>query len=64
VFLLRVSDYESKRDCVARGASPFIMKADVSSIPSPIMKARTFPFIMKADTSPFTPQNITRWRAA
>jgi hypothetical protein len=41
-----------KETCVARGASPFIMKAGASPIPSPIMKAHVLPFITKADTSP------------
>jgi hypothetical protein len=40
-----------KETCVARGASPFIMKAVTSPIHSPIMKACTSPFITKADTS-------------
>jgi hypothetical protein len=42
---------KAKEARVARGASPFIMKADVSSTLSPIIKARTSPFIMKADVS-------------
>jgi hypothetical protein len=43
---------------VARGTSPFIMKTDVSLIPSPIMKVRASYFIIKADTSPIP--NIER----
>jgi hypothetical protein len=41
-----------KETRVARGVSPFITKAGVSPIPSPIMKARTSPFITKVDVSP------------
>jgi hypothetical protein len=37
---------------VSRGASPFIMKADMSPIMSPVMKVCASPFIMKAGTSP------------
>jgi hypothetical protein len=36
----------------ARGASPFIMKAGVSLILSPIMKAGTSSFITKVNASP------------
>jgi hypothetical protein len=41
-----------KEMCVARGASPFIMKVGVSPIPSPITKACVSPFIMKVGVSP------------
>jgi hypothetical protein len=43
---------KAKETRVAKGASPFIMKASVSLIHSPIMKARASPFIMKASASP------------
>jgi hypothetical protein len=43
---------------VARGASPFIMKADVSLIHSPIMKAHASLFMTKAGASPIP--NIER----
>jgi hypothetical protein len=36
---------------VARGASPFNTKVDVSPIRSPITEARVSPFITKADAS-------------
>jgi hypothetical protein len=47
-----------KETLVARDTSPFIMKADASPIPSPIMKARVSPFITKAGASPIP--NIER----
>jgi hypothetical protein len=37
---------------VARSVSPFIMKARVSPIPSPITKVGASPFITKAGASP------------
>jgi hypothetical protein len=49
---------KAKETHVARGASPFITKADVSPIPSPIMKACASPFITKAGASPIP--NIER----
>jgi hypothetical protein len=39
VFLSHVSDYASKGDMCFSGVSPFITKAGVSPIPSPITKA-------------------------
>jgi hypothetical protein len=49
---------KDKETRIARGASPFIMKADTSLIPSPITKAHVSPFIMKAGASPIP--NIER----
>jgi hypothetical protein len=49
---------KAKEKRIARGASPFIIKAGASSIPSPITKERASPFIMKADTFPIP--NIER----
>jgi hypothetical protein len=49
---------KAKETRVARGTSPYIMKAGASSIPSPIMKARASPFITEAGTSPIP--NIER----
>jgi hypothetical protein len=45
---------QTKETCVYRGASRFITKADVSSIPSPIMKACMSPFITKVGVSPIS----------
>jgi hypothetical protein len=43
---MRVFDYESTKEmCVARGTPPFIMKAGVSPIPSPITKVRASLFM-------------------
>jgi hypothetical protein len=52
-----------KETCVARGASPFIMKADTSPILSPITKARVSPFMMKAGTSPipYIERHALKW---
>jgi hypothetical protein len=41
-----------KETRVARGAFPFITKAGMSLIPSPIMKACASSFITKAGASP------------
>jgi hypothetical protein len=49
---------KAKETSVSRGASPFIMKAGVSPIPSPIMKVCACPFIMKVGVSPIP--NIER----
>jgi hypothetical protein len=49
---------KTKETHVARGVSPFIIKAGASPIPSPIMKACTSPFITKAGVSPIP--NIER----
>jgi hypothetical protein len=49
---------KAKETRAARGASPFIMKADTSLIPSFITKAHVSPFIMKVDASPVS--NIER----
>jgi hypothetical protein len=43
---------KGKETRISRGASPFISKASVSPIPSPITKASASPFIMKVDASP------------
>jgi hypothetical protein len=40
-----------KETCVARGVSPFIIKAGAPPSPSPIMKACVSPFIMKVGVS-------------
>jgi hypothetical protein len=45
---------QAKEMRVSRGVSPFLTKAGVSPILSPIMKARTSPFIMKASASPIS----------
>jgi hypothetical protein len=42
---------KTKETRVARSVSPFITKAGVSPIPSPIMKAHASPFIIKAGAS-------------
>jgi hypothetical protein len=49
---------KAKEMRIARGASPFITKADASPIPSPITKVHTSRFIMKARTCPIL--NIER----
>jgi hypothetical protein len=49
---------KTKETHVSRCASPFIRKADVFSIHSPIMKAHTSPFITKVGASPIP--NIER----
>jgi hypothetical protein len=43
---------KAKETRVVRGASPFIMKAGVSPIPSLITKAYASPFIIKAGAPP------------
>jgi hypothetical protein len=54
---------EVKDTCVARGVSPFIKKASVSLIPSPIVKAGASPFIMKAGASPilYKVRRVLEW---
>jgi hypothetical protein len=42
---------KAKETHIARGASPFIMRAGMCPIPSPITKARVSPFITKASVS-------------
>jgi hypothetical protein len=55
-----------KKTCVSRDASPFITKADVSLIPSPITKVGASPFITNAGVPPiqYIERRVLEWRVS